>query len=49
MSAAAVEALALRKEYGPRVAVDDVDLTVHRGDVYGYLGPTAPVRPRRCG
>ena len=39
MSAAAVEALALRKEYGPRVAVDDVDLTVHRGDVYGYLGP----------
>jgi len=39
VSAAAVEALALRKEYGPRVAVDDVDLTVHRGDVYGYLGP----------
>jgi ABC-2 type transport system ATP-binding protein len=35
----AVEAQALRKEYGHRVAVDDVDLTVHKGDVYGYLGP----------
>jgi ABC-2 type transport system ATP-binding protein len=39
MSTPAVEARALRKEYGQRVAVDDVDLTVRPGDVYGYLGP----------
>src|SRR5207248_4235357 len=27
------------KRYGEIVAVDDVDLTVNPGDVYGYLGP----------
>ena len=27
------------KRYGEIVAVDHVDLTVERGDVYGYLGP----------
>src|SRR5205807_4295703 len=27
------------KRYGEIVAVDDVDLTVDRGDVFGYLGP----------
>jgi ABC-2 type transport system ATP-binding protein len=32
-------ATVLRKEYGERVAVDDVSLTVQTGDVYGYLGP----------
>jgi ABC-2 type transport system ATP-binding protein len=35
----AVEARGLRKVYGELVAVDDVDLTVEHGDVYGYLGP----------
>jgi ABC-2 type transport system ATP-binding protein len=39
MTQPAVEARALRKEYGNRVAVSDVDLTVHPGDVFGYLGP----------
>jgi ABC-2 type transport system ATP-binding protein len=34
-----VEARGLVKRYGDLVAVDDVDLTVERGDVYGYLGP----------
>ncbi len=34
-----VEARGLVKRYGGLVAVDDVDLTVERGDVYGYLGP----------
>ena len=27
------------KSYGRIVAVDDVDLTVHEGDIYGFLGP----------
>jgi ABC-2 type transport system ATP-binding protein len=34
-----VEARGLVKRYGEIVAVDRVDLTVERGDVFGYLGP----------
>src|ERR1044071_4178159 len=34
-----VEVRGLTKHYGRLVAVDSVDLTVERGDVYGYLGP----------
>jgi ABC-2 type transport system ATP-binding protein len=36
---APVEARKLLKRYGELVAVDRVDLTVERGDVFGYLGP----------
>src|SRR5919202_3670972 len=39
MSAAPVEIRGLVKRYGEIVAVDQVDLTVEPGDVYGYLGP----------
>jgi ABC-2 type transport system ATP-binding protein len=34
-----VQLRGLVKRYGDLVAVDDVDLTVEAGDVYGYLGP----------
>jgi ABC-type multidrug transport system ATPase subunit len=35
-----VETRDLTKRYGPRiVAVDRVNLTVRRGEVYGFLGP----------
>src|SRR3954467_7859128 len=34
-----IEARDLVKRYGEIVAVDHVDLTVERGDVFGYLGP----------
>src|SRR2546422_3580112 len=34
-----VSARGLVKLYGELVAVDHVDLTVERGDVFGYLGP----------
>jgi ABC-2 type transport system ATP-binding protein len=34
-----VEARGLVKRYGAISAVDRVDLTVERGDVYGFLGP----------
>jgi ABC-2 type transport system ATP-binding protein len=34
-----VEARGLVKRYGAITAVDHVDLTVERGDVYGFLGP----------
>jgi ABC-2 type transport system ATP-binding protein len=36
---APVEARGLVKRYGELTAVDGVDLTVERGDVFGYLGP----------
>jgi ABC-2 type transport system ATP-binding protein len=34
-----VEVRGLSKRYGDVLAVDDVDLTVEPGDVFGYLGP----------
>jgi ABC-2 type transport system ATP-binding protein len=34
-----IEVRGLVKRYGELVAVDNVDLTVEPGDVYGYLGP----------
>jgi ABC-type multidrug transport system ATPase subunit len=35
-----VETKGLTKRYGPRItAVSDLDLTVKRGEVYGFLGP----------
>ena len=43
-----VEVRGLVKRYGQLTAVAGVDLTVHAGDVYGYLGPTAPARRPRC-
>ncbi len=39
MSAHAIEATGLRKEFGATVAVDGVDLAVPTGTVYGFLGP----------
>jgi ABC-2 type transport system ATP-binding protein len=39
MPAPPIEVRGLVKRYGEIVAVDDVDLTVEPGDVYGYLGP----------
>ncbi len=35
----AVETQGLRKVYGRKVAVDDLSLTVGRGEVFGFLGP----------
>ncbi len=37
--APAIVAHALRKEYGPKVAVDALTLTVEPGEVFGFLGP----------
>jgi ABC-2 type transport system ATP-binding protein len=35
----ALEAHALRKDFGPTVAVQDLTLSVPRGEVFGFLGP----------
>ena len=37
--AAPIEVRGLVKRYGELIAVDNVDLTVEQGDVFGYLGP----------
>ena len=43
----AIETIGLTKRFGSTVAVEDLDLTVPPGEVFGFLGPTAPVsRPR---
>src|ERR1700720_2141343 len=39
MAAAPIEVRGLVKRYGEILAVDNVDLTVEAGDVFGYLGP----------
>ncbi len=39
MSELAVEAQKLRRVFGRFVAVDDIDLRVPRGSIYGFLGP----------
>lgn len=35
----AIETVHLRKEYGPKVAVEDLTLRVPRGEIFGFLGP----------
>jgi len=35
----AIEVHSLRKEYGDKVAVDDLDLSVQRGEIFAILGP----------
>lgn len=35
----AIEAKGLRKTFGDKNAVDGVDLSIHKGMVYGFLGP----------
>ena len=34
-----IEVRSLRKEYKNTVAVDDIDLSVERGEIFGLLGP----------
>jgi beta-exotoxin I transport system ATP-binding protein len=36
---AAIELEALTKRYGPTVGIQDLDLVVERGEVFGFLGP----------
>ena len=36
---AAIRAVGLSKRYGELAAVDELDLTVERGELYGFLGP----------
>ena len=35
----AIRAEGLTKRYGSTLALDALDLTIERGEIYGYLGP----------
>jgi ABC-type multidrug transport system, ATPase component len=35
----AIETIDLTKRYGKRLAVDHLNLTVSKGEVFGFLGP----------
>ena len=39
MTTPVIEARALTKRYGTQVAVDSLDLTINKGEVFGLLGP----------
>ena len=39
MTTPALSVRGLTRRFGPRIAVDDLHLEVHLGDVYGFLGP----------
>ena len=39
MSIKLIEAKNLKKSFGDFIAVDDIDLSVERGEVIGFLGP----------
>lgn len=44
MTTAAVETEHLTKHYGSTVALDSLNLKIHEGEVYGYLGPNGAAK-----
>lgn len=43
-SAPAIHARGMTRRFGSLLAVDDVDLTIPKGHVYGFLGPNGSGR-----
>ena len=39
----------LERAFGEVLAVQGIDLEVEEGEIYGFLGPTAPARRPPCG
>jgi ABC-2 type transport system ATP-binding protein len=44
----AVSVTGLRKAYGEKVVLDDVDLSIGEGEVFGLLGPNERARRPWC-
>ena len=44
----AIEVSRLVKTYAGVTAVNDISFTVARGEILGFLGPTAPANPPPC-
>lgn len=45
---AAIRTAGLSKRYGDNQALDQVDLVVEEGSVFGFLGPNEQARPHCC-
>ena len=45
---ALIQATALNRYYGKYHAVNDVHLSIHKGEVLGLLGPNGAGNPARC-
>lgn len=43
----AIEIQGLRKKYGSFEALKGIDLEVRTGEIFGFLGPTAPENPQQ--
>ncbi|HXP21360.1 MAG TPA: hypothetical protein VN840_17090 [Streptosporangiaceae bacterium] len=43
-----IRARGLTKAFGGAIAVDGIDFELSRGEVFGFLGRTAPASHRRC-
>ena len=44
----AIEAVQLERRFGDLVAVDKIDLAVHKGEIYGFLGPNGAGKSTTC-
>jgi ABC-type branched-subunit amino acid transport system ATPase component len=44
-----LELQGLTRRYGDLVVLDDLSFTVREGQMFGFIGPTAPARPPPCG
>ena len=40
-----IEIKNVTKTFGEKVAIEDINLTIPEGKIFGLLGPTAPARP----
>ena len=45
MSEAIIELQDIRKHYGRHEVLKGVNMQINRGDIYGLIGKTAPVKP----
>ena len=41
-----IQLIKLTKHYGKLAAVDDLNIEVPAGQIFGFLGPTARARPQ---
>lgn len=38
----------LSRQFGKKMAVNNVNMTIHKGDIYGFIGKTVPAKQLSC-
>lgn len=38
----------LSRQFGKKMAVNNVNMTIHKGDIYGFIGKTVPEKQLSC-